>query len=476
MSAIRTRLIMRWATLSPRYLPFADIATPDLPFTRLLRLSLFQVSVGMALVLLVGTLNRVMIVELDVAASLVGIMVALPVLFAPLRALIGYRSDVHQSALGWRRTPFIWKGSLYQFGGFAIMPFALLVLAGKGESGTLPLWIGHSAAALAFLLVGAGLHTVQTAGLALATDLTPKESHPRVVGMMYVMLLLGMAVSALVFGAALNNFTPGRLVQVVQSAAVLTMILNITAMWKQEIRIPRELRFAPQREPDFMEAWTTFSKQTGRSVYLQLTLVGLGTLAFGMADILLEPFGGEVLSLPVASTTRLTAWFAGGGLLGFVTATMAISRGFDPIQIARNGALLGIIGFVAVIAAAPLQQPLLFLAGNVLIGFCAALFSHGTLTATMIQAPAEQTGMALGAWGAVQATAAGIAMALSGIGRDIVTWVLSEREQSWILSSQADGYLVVYSVEILLLSLTALMSIALARRLRSNLNSGVVTT
>jgi BCD family chlorophyll transporter-like MFS transporter len=91
--------------MGPRFLPFADVATHDLPLSRLLRLSLFQVSVGMALVLLVGTLNRVMIVELKVPAALVALMVALPVLYAPMRALIGFRSDTHRSALGWRRVP-----------------------------------------------------------------------------------------------------------------------------------------------------------------------------------------------------------------------------------------------------------------------------------------------------------------------------------------------------------------------------------
>jgi hypothetical protein len=66
MSSLTRNLIGRWASLGPKFLPFADVATPDLPLPRLLRLSLFQVSVGMALVLLVGTLNRVMIVELKV--------------------------------------------------------------------------------------------------------------------------------------------------------------------------------------------------------------------------------------------------------------------------------------------------------------------------------------------------------------------------------------------------------------------------
>ena len=232
MNRLSRTLITRWAQLGPRFLPFADAASPDLPLPRLLRLSLFQVSVGMALTLLVGTLNRVMIVELKVPATLVAAMVALPVLYAPLRALIGFRSDSHRSALGWRRVPYIWMGSLLQFGGLAVMPFALLVLGGGGNAAAWPVWVGWCGAGIAFLLVGAGLHTTQTAGLALATDLAPAESHPRVVGLMYVMLLLGSIVSALLFGAFLRDFSPGRLVQVIQASAVATLVLNSLALWQ----------------------------------------------------------------------------------------------------------------------------------------------------------------------------------------------------------------------------------------------------
>ena len=193
-----------WRSLSPKVLPFADAATPELPLGRLLRLSLFQVSVGMSLVLLNGTLNRVMIVELGIAAAMVSGMVAIPILFAPLRALIGHRSDHYRSALGWRRTPYVWMGSLVQFGGLAILPFALLVLSGRG---TYPPGVfGHFAAGLAFVMVGLGLHTSQTAGVALATDLAPPESRPRVVALLYVMLLVGMVAASLTFGALLREF------------------------------------------------------------------------------------------------------------------------------------------------------------------------------------------------------------------------------------------------------------------------------
>jgi BCD family chlorophyll transporter-like MFS transporter len=110
-------------------MPFADLRGGDVRLRQLLRLSLFQLSVGMVQTLFFGTLNRVMIVELHLSAALVSIFIAIPLLVAPFRALVGFRSDTHRSVLGWRRVPFILMGTLLQFGGLAIMPFALLAFA-----------------------------------------------------------------------------------------------------------------------------------------------------------------------------------------------------------------------------------------------------------------------------------------------------------------------------------------------------------
>jgi BCD family chlorophyll transporter-like MFS transporter len=462
MKRVGRKMTAAWVSLGPRFLPFADIATPDLPLLRLLRLSLFQVSVGMTLVLLVGTLNRVMIVELDVPATLVGLMIALPLAFAPFRALIGFRSDTHRCELGWRRVPFIWKGTLWQFGGFAIMPFALLVLSGQGAGGEALIWLGQAGAALAFLLVGAGVHTVQTAGLALATDLTPPESHPKVVGLTYVMLLVGMIGAALIYGALLVDFTPGRLVQVIQGTAVATLILNGVAMWKQETRRPP--RGAAKRGPDpsFRESWAHFC--AGDRTVRRLLVVGVGTMAFAMSDVLLEPFGGEVLNLTVSATTKLTALFALGGLVGFAFASHVLGRGGDPYRVATTGALLGLPAFALVLLAAPVGVALLFPLGNFLIGFGGALFGHGTLTATMTRAPKNQAGLALGAWGAVQASAAGLAMALSGGIRDGVNAALDASAAFEGLGAVAGGYITVYALEIGLLLVTIAAAAPLLRR------------
>ncbi|HSM20934.1 MAG TPA: PucC family protein [Rubrivivax sp.] len=455
MNRFSRTLISRWARLGPRFLPFADAATVDLPLSRLLRLSLFQVSVGMALTLLVGTLNRVMIVELGVPAALVAVMVALPVLYAPLRAPIGFRSDTHRSALGWRRVPFIWMGSMVQFGGLAIMPFTLLVLSGGGNAAAWPVWVGQAGAALAFLLVGAGMHTTQTAGLALATDLAPVESQPRVVGLMYVMLLLGTIVSAVLFGALLQDFSPGRLVQVIQAAAVATLVLNALALWQQEARRPVRGAQAPAQPPGFGQAWRSYVE--GEGARRRLLAIGLGTMAFGMQDVLLEPYGGQVLGMGVGDTTWLTATLAGGGLLGFSLASGILSRGFDPARLALIGAWIGIPAFAAVILASTTLSVPLFAGGALCIGFGAGLFGHGTLTVTMNRAPREQTGLAMGAWGAVQATAAGAGVALGGVLRDIVGALATQGIFGATLARPSTGYAFVYALEIGLLVATVVV-------------------
>lgn len=454
----REYALRKLASITPRYLPFADVATDEVPLSRLLRLSLFQITVGMALVLLMGTLNRVMIVELNVSAALVAGMLAIPLLFAPFRALIGFRSDTHKSALGWRRVPYIWKGTLYQFGGFAVMPFALLTLSGFGEAVDAPRWIGLSSAALAFLLVGIGLHMVQTVGLALATDLVREEDHPKVVGLMYVMLLFGMFASALIYGALLANYTPGRLIQVIQGSAVVTVALNLLALWKQESR-DRERAYRMERQAPvrFSDAWGKLIRLPG--TMRLLVVIGLGTFGFGMADVLLEPYGGQALGFTVGQTTKLTALFAGGTLIGFAVASRTLSAGGAPLRLATFGALVGLPGFAAIILSADIVGPTLFLVGTFAIGFGTGLFGHGTLTATIRNAPADQIGLSLGAWGAAQATCAGLGILLAGIVRDIL--LVAPSLAGLRISTP---YNVVFMIEMAFLALAILVAVPLLFR------------
>lgn len=449
MNRFEAKLARIWTRVGSDLLPFADATSAELPWSRLLRLSLFQVSCGMTAVLLIGTLNRVMIVELQVAAGLVASMLALPLVFAPLRALIGFKSDTHRSLLGWRRVPYIWIGSIVQFSGLAMMPFALIVLSGDTWA---PPWVAQVAAAIAFLLVGAGMHTVQTVGLALATDLAPRKSQPNVVAVLSLMLLLGMVLAAVLFGIALADFSQLRLIQVIQACAAISLILNFIAMWKQEARDPNRTRGAQEGDPGFLESFRML-RATG-PWNKRLLAAGLGTAGFSMQDVLLEPYGGQVLHLGVGATTGLTALLAGGGAVGFAAGARWLSRGADAHRLAGYGALVGIFAFGLVILAAPLGSVPLFALGVLMIGLGGGLFAHATLTACMRLAPPEQVGLALGVWGAVQATSAGCAIAAGGVLRDVVGALAMQGALGEALANPAAGYVVVYVVEIALLFAT----------------------
>jgi BCD family chlorophyll transporter-like MFS transporter len=446
-----------------RFLPFADAATEELPLPRLLRLSLFQVSVGLAMVLLNATLNRVMIVELGISATIVAILVALPLLFAPLRALIGHKSDHHRSFLGWKRVPYLWFGTLLQFSGLAIMPFALLVMTGEGQSGRA--WTGELGAALAFLMVGAGVAMTQTAGLALANDLAPEHARPRVVSLLYVMLLIGMFFSSLILGRALVDFTPTQLIGVIQGTALVTMIINVVALWKQEARQVGGNRTAPA-PPEFRATWADFTAPT--KTRRLLAAVGLGAAGFGMQDILLEPYGGQVLGLSVGATTALTAIASAGTLVGLALAARGLGQGRDPVRMAGLGAVTGIMAFALVVFSAPLQSVPLFCLGVGLIGFGAGLFSVSTLTVAMTLGDEGQSGLALGAWGAVQATAAGLGILLSGVIRDGVGALAMAGRLGPGLVDPSTGYSIVWHLEIALLFLCLVALGPLARRTSEN--------
>ena len=155
---------------------------------QLLRLSLFQISVGMASVMLLGTLNRVMIVELSVPALIVASMIALLVLIAPLGFL---RFQIRQlSICNWMEAGAHLVWFIMANGWIGYNAIFSAVLSGDQTLG--PSWAGEVLAALAFIMT---VVTTQTAGLALASDRASDKNRPRVVALLHVMFLVGMGIS-----------------------------------------------------------------------------------------------------------------------------------------------------------------------------------------------------------------------------------------------------------------------------------------
>jgi len=222
----------------------------------------------------------------------------------------------------------------------------------------------------------------------------------------------------------------------------------VIALWKQEARRPvRTAETAPRAT--FAQSWAAFNADGRRHRFL--VALGLGTAAFTMQDVLLEPYGGEILKLAVAATTTLTAFQAVGTLLAFALAARCLGRGSDPYRLASYGLLAGIAAFSAVVFSAPLDSPLLFRIGSLLIGFGTGLFAVGTLTVAMDVDRGDCSGLALGAWGAVQASAAGIGIAMGGFTRDAIGALAASGALGTALDSPVTGYAFVYHLEIALL-------------------------
>ena len=436
--------------ISKNILPFSDAGSANFSLFQLLRLSLFQISVGMATVMLAGTLNRVMIVELLVPASLVAIMIAIPVLIAPLRTFYGHKSDTYKSFIGWKRIPYMWFGSLFQFGGLAIMPFAIIILSGDQTVGTS--WAGEVLVAIAFLFTGIGMHITQTVGLALAADRATKENRPRVVALLYFMFLFGMGISAVVIGILLADFSKLRLIQVVQGSAVLTLFLNLVAVWRQEQIIINNQK--NDKSEKFFLSWKKFISD--RKTNSLIWVVFWGTLAFSMQDVLLEPYGGQILGLSVSETTNLTGVWALGALLGLALAANNSKKTVSSVSNAMTALLIGIVGFSAIIFSSPMQFPFLYFLGTLFIGFGTGLFSVSLLIIAMALSSKTNlgSGFILGSWGAAQAIGAGLGIAVGGILRDVVNKIALSGYLGSTFENNSIGYIFVYHLEILFIFIT----------------------
>jgi BCD family chlorophyll transporter-like MFS transporter len=72
--------------------------------SQLLRLSAIHVAVALTLLPINSTLNRIMISELGISASLVALLIAVPYILSPMQMWIGSLSERYP-LWGWRRTP-----------------------------------------------------------------------------------------------------------------------------------------------------------------------------------------------------------------------------------------------------------------------------------------------------------------------------------------------------------------------------------
>lgn len=423
---------------------------------RVIRLGLIQFGIGLSLAPISGALNRVLITDLNIPAVAVGFLIGMHYFVSPIRVMVGYRSDKARSLGKWR-TPYVVFGVILAFGGLACAPFALIILSGDGVLG---FWPAMLICVGIFTAYGAGINIVETIYLALVSDITPRESRGKVISVLWVMLILGTVVSAIIVSALLVDYSHRKLIQVMQGSAVVFVLLTVIALWGQErLRSDGSIISELDTVRIRLSLWESV-KVLGEQKTLKglFFIIFVATMAFATHDVLLEPYGGQVLNMSVSSTMQLTALWGMMTIVGVGSAAWLLWRKQAPITLIKLGCLVGLVGFAVISIASDMMSVTPFQIGVGLISFGRGVFIVGSVILVMSLADISHAGLLLGVWGIVQALAQGIGVIGGGLIRDI-----AEQQTGSVVM----GYTIVYGLSLsLLISVIILLAFRIGRQLQ----------
>lgn len=377
-------------------------------------------TIGMNALLVFGVLNRVMINEWKINAALVGIFVCAHYVVCPMRTLAGYASDT-RPLWGYRRTPYIIGGMLVAFGAL------LLILHAAQWMRTQPFW-GSLACGTAFALWGLGLNAASVPYLALMSDLSGPYRARTISVAWFMMVAFGIVATGIViakyFDLNLSKLSTdvtaldaAALDQVLQqlfyTVVGVSVVLMLAAIIGMESRHHSSVA-EEEKPPTLRETLAVMTADRDSKVFF--AVVALGIFGVNAQDVLLEPYGAQVLHMSLAETTRLQPTWGGATLLSMLLAGFVLARRLSRKQIALMGAVLSTLGLALVIAAANLGTSVLRI-GVFTLGMGSGIFAVGALSMMMDMTRPGQAATYLGVWGIAQALAQGLAGLTAGVGR-----------------------------------------------------------
>ena len=274
-----------------------------------LKLGLVRFATSLLVVLLANVLNRVLIVDLTVPAALVTFSFAFQHVMTPVGLVTGYFSD-NYAVRGRRRAPYIWGGMLLSVAVMPFFPSWALDLGAQPHSRSL-LYQG----VLLFSLFGIGTTVSATAINALLVDRIPEQDRGGALTMVWILTLLGFIVGSALAGVLFPAFDPGKIHQLFVVVTLVVVAVTLWGAWG--IEPPDEAEAAPGHGQ--MALWPTLKfLATNRQALAFFVFLGTTIFFLAIQTFLLTPYGGEVLDLPVAETSRFGIYTTYGILVGMV--------------------------------------------------------------------------------------------------------------------------------------------------------------
>ncbi len=394
-------------------------------FLKRVQLGLIHVAVAMTLVPINSTLNRVMIKELMLSATLVAILASLPYLLSPVQVLIGAYSDRHP-ILGYRRSPYVLIGLLLCGLGVFLSPYAAFRFAEDFRAGSL-------LALVAFGAWGMGYNLASVSYFSLAAELFGENNRGKTLAIMFFMMTIGVIATAIGLSRLLDPYTPEALIRSFAYVAAFALVLGVAGLIRLEPRF--QSSFPATRAFSVSEMTIAIAANpVARRFFLYLLLLLAAILG---QDILLEPFAAEAFGMTVTQTTRLTSLW-GIFVIFSILLAGALEGRASKKTIARSGNLGALAGFLLIIFSGLTQQAGVFYAGVTLLGIGTGIATVSNLSLMFDLTTPASVGLYVGAWGFSNALSRLTGTLLSGAVRDGVTY----------LSGQAlIGYLVVFAIE-----------------------------
>lgn len=404
---------------------------PSLSLFGAIRLGLLNVAIGMNALLIFGVLNRVMISEWQINAALVGLFVCAHYVVCPMRTLAGYASDT-KPLWGYRRTPYIVGGMLVAFGSL------LLILHAAQWMRTQPV-LGSLACGLAFAIWGLGLNTASVPYLALMSDLSGPHRARTISVAWFMMVAFGIVATGIViakfFDLNLSKLSTdvtaldaAALDQVLERLFYTVVGLSVALVAAAVVGMEPRRRTAATEDdkpPTLRETIAVMTADRDSKIFF--AVIALGIFGVNAQDVLLEPYGAQVLQMSLADTTRLQPTWGSATLISMLFAGFVLARRISRKQMALTGAILSTLGLGLVIAAGNLGADVLRV-GVFTLGMGNGIFAVGALSMMMDMTRPGQAATYLGVWGIAQALAQGVAGLTAGVGRaglEVVTGRLS---------------------------------------------------
>ncbi len=407
-------------------------------FLKRLQLGLIHVAVAMTLVPINSTLNRVMIKELAISATLVAILASLPYLFAPIQVAIGSYSDRHP-ILGFRRTPYILAGLILCVAGLLVSPYVAFLMADN-----LPL--GIFVGVLAFGAWGMGYNLSSVSYLSLASEISGENGRGKTIATMWFMMIVSIIATAIGLSRLVDPYTPEALIRAFGYVAATALILGLIGLVRLEPRSNRNTDSSQHSETYTVKQMTSAITQNpvARVFFVYLLLLLAAILG---QDVLLEPFGAEAFGMTVTQTTRITSFWGTFVLIAILIAGLLEGR-MTKKTIAQLGNLGALAGFVVIIVSGFSRSTSIFYTGVTLLGLGTGLSTVANLSLMFDLTVPGMVGLYIGAWGFSNALSRLVGTLLAGILRDVV---------NQLTAAALSGYLVVFAIEALMLFIASIM-------------------